>query len=265
MALPSSAAPSRPLPPRLLSWSTWVVVVGLLIISLRETNFHIDDLWGSLVDFIGFFGNFWPPDWLRALPQIWRPMLETLQMAWLGTLFGVVLGIPWLFWSSRNTSLHPALMWFSRTLMTVMRSIPDLLYAAVLVAILSFGPLPGVVAITIFTLSILAKLGSEYVEAIDPGPIEALKAAGASSTQVIVYGVVPQVAASMLSYILYIFEVNVRASTVLGYVGAGGIGFLLNRYVALFQYERIAVLLIAIFVVVILIDGISAYIRARLT
>ncbi|MBS3966799.1 MAG: phosphonate ABC transporter, permease protein PhnE [Truepera sp.] len=264
MALPS-AVPQLPLLPRLLSWSTWAVIAGLLIISLRETNFRIDDMWGSLVDFVLFFGNFWPPDWQRALPQIWRPLIETLQMAWLGTLFGVLLGTPWLFWSSRNTSPHPVLMWFSRTLMTVMRSIPDLLYAAVLVAILSFGPLPGVVAITIFTLSILAKLGSEYVEAIDPGPIEALKAAGASGTQVIVYGAVPQVAASLLSYIIYIFEVNVRASTVLGFVGAGGIGFLLNRYVALFQYQRIAVLLMVIFVVVIIIDSISAYIRARLT
>jgi phosphonate transport system permease protein len=249
----------------LLSWTTWALFAVLLVISVRETNFRIDDLWGSLVDFVRFFGNFWPPDWQRALPQIWRPLIETLQMAWLGTLFGVLLGIPWLFWSSRNTTPHPVLMWFARTLMTIVRSIPDLLYAAVLVAVLSFGPLPGVVAITIFTLAILAKLGSEYVEAIDPGPIEALKAAGATGTQVIVYGVVPQVAASLLSYILYIFEVNVRASTVLGYVGAGGIGFLLNRYVALFQYQRIAVLLIVIFVVVIIIDGISAYIRARLT
>jgi phosphonate transport system permease protein len=188
-----------------------------------------------------------------------------LQMAWLGTVFGVILGLPWMFWSSRNATPSPLLMWFSRTFMTVLRSIPDLVYAAVLVAVLALGPLPGVVAITIFTLSILAKLGSEYVEAIDPGPLEALKAAGAGGTQVVVYGVVPQVAASLTSYILYIFEVNVRASTVLGFVGAGGIGLLLNRYTALFQYERLTVLLIVTFVVVAVIDGVSAFVRSRLT
>ncbi len=265
MALPETATAERTLLPRLVTWSTWLVLIVLFIVSVRATNFRFDDLWGSSVDFVRFFGNFWPPDWQRALPQIWRPMLETLQMAWLGTLFGVILGAPWVFWSSRNTTLNMPFMWFARTFMTVLRSVPDLLYAAVLVGILSFGPFPGVVAITIFTLSILAKLGSEYVEAIDPGPVEALKASGANGTQVIVYAVIPQVGASMVSYILYIFEVNVRASTVLGFVGAGGIGFLLNRYISLFQYQRVAVLLIVTFVVVAIIDGVSAYVRARLT
>lgn len=262
---PQLAIPERALLPRLIPWSIFLGFSVLFIISVRATHFRFDDLWGSTLAFVRFFANFWPPDWQRALPQIWRPMLETLQMAWLGTLFGVILGTPWVFWSSRNTTPSSGLMWFARTFMTVLRSIPDLLYAAVLVGILAFGPLPGVVAISIFTLSILAKLGSEYVEAIDPGPVEALKASGATGAQIIVFGVIPQVAASMLSYILYIFEVNVRASTVLGFVGAGGIGFLLNRYIALFQYQRIAVLLIVTFLVVIVIDNISAYVRARLS
>ncbi len=270
MALPNRvpptapAPPQRPLVPRLLSWGVWLAFALLLYISVVQTGFRLDDLWGSTVDFVFFFRNFFPPDW-RALPQIWRPLIETLQMAWLGTVFGVVLGAPWVFWSSRNTAPNTAFMWFSRTFMTVLRSVPDLVYAAVVVAVLALGPLPGVVAITIFTLSILAKLGSEYVEAVDPGPLEALRATGASGTQVIVYGVVPQVAASMVSYILYIFEVNVRASTVLGFVGAGGLGELLNRYTSLFQYGRLTVLLLITFVVVALIDTVSAWVRSRLT
>ncbi|MDZ7704649.1 MAG: phosphonate ABC transporter, permease protein PhnE [Trueperaceae bacterium] len=256
--------PKRALLPRLFNWTVWVAFLLLLYISVVQTEFRFDDLWGSTRDFVLFFGNFWPPDW-RALPEIWGPLVETLVMAYLGTLFGVILGVPWLFWSSRNTAPNVVLMWFSRIFMTVLRSVPDLLYAAVLVAILSLGPLPGVVAITIFTLSILAKLGSEYVEAVDPGPLEALRASGASGTHVIVYGVVPQVAASMISYILYIFEVNVRASTVLGFVGAGGIGQTLFTYISLFDYPAIAVLLIITFVVVAMIDTVSAFVRARLT
>lgn len=268
MALPEPAPPptlpQRPLVPQLLSWGVWLAFGSLLYLSVVQTGFRLDDLWGSTVDFVLFFRNFFPPDW-RALPEIWSPLIETLQMAWLGTVFGVVLGTPWLFWSSRNTTPNTVVMWVSRTLMTVLRSIPDLVYAAVLVAVLALGPLPGVVAITIFTLSILAKLGSEYVEAVDPGPLEALRATGASGAQVIVYGVVPQVAASMVSYILYIFEVNVRASTVLGFVGAGGLGELLNRYTSLFQYGRLTVLLIVTFVVVAIIDAVSAWVRSRLT
>lgn len=270
MALPKAASPARPalperpLVPRLLSWGVWLAFGLLLYISVVQTGFRLDDLWGSTVDFVLFFGNFFPPD-LRALPQIGPPLLETLQMAWLGTVFGVILGAPWVFWSSRNTTPNTVLMWFSRTFMTVLRSVPDLVYAAVLVAVLALGPLPGVAAITIFTLSILAKLGSEYVEAVDPGPLEALRATGAGGTQVIVYGVVPQVAASMVSYILYIFEVNVRASAVLGFVGAGGLGQLLNLYTSLFQYRRLTVLLLVTFVVVALIDAVSAWVRSRLT
>lgn len=269
MALPDSKTettvlPKQPLLPRLLTGLTWLAFIVLLWVSIVQTNFRIEDLWGGVRDFFLFFRNLWPPDW-RALPEIWDPLVETLVMAYLGTVFGVLLGIPWLFWSSRNTSPNSILLWFSRTLMTVLRSIPDLLYAAVFVAILSLGPLPGIAAITVFTLSILAKLGSEYVEAIEPGPLEALRATGANGTQVILYGVIPQVAPSMISYILYIFEVNVRASTVLGFVGAGGIGELLNRYIALFDYPAIMVLLIMTFVLVAAIDSVSALVRARLT
>lgn len=260
----TTVIPTQPLVPRLINWLFWLAFVVLFSVSVQQTDFRVDELWRAMIDFFGFFRRFVPPDW-RALADIGRPLVETLVMAWLGTVFGVLLGLPWLFWSSRNTTPNGLLMWFSRLFMTVLRSIPDLLLAAVLVGILAIGPLPGVVALTIFTLSILAKLGSEYVEAVDPGPLEALKASGAGGTHVIVYGVVPQVAPSLLSYILYILEVNVRASVVLGFVGAGGIGQLLYTWLSLRWYTSIAVLLIVVFVVVAVIDAVSAAIRTRLT
>jgi phosphonate transport system permease protein len=258
-----AALPRLPLWPRLLSGGVWLLLAALFWFSAYESHFSFKTLVEGVPIFITFFGKMMPPDWSK-LPQMWEPVMETLQMAWLGTFFGVLLAAPLVFLGSINTSVNVPVMYVTRAFMTVIRSIPDLLYAAILVGLLAFGPLPGVAALTIFTAAVLAKMGSEVVEAIDPGPLEALRASGANGLQVIVYGVLPQIAATMTSFTLYIFEVNVRASTVLGFVGAGGIGFLLKRYLAFFQYERTAVLIIIIFVVVLVIDSVSSYVRSRL-
>ena len=248
---------------RLLAWGTWAMFAALIAVSAQQTRFSLDTLFQGVPDFVRFFGRLWPPEW-RALPEIWEPIIETIQMAYLGTVLGVALGTPLIFLASRTTTPWVPLMWVVRAFLTVVRSIPELLYAAVLVGVLAFGPLPGVAALTIFTMAVLAKLASETVEAIDPGPLEALRSTGATGTQVIVYGVVPQVAATLVSFILYIFEINVRASTVLGYVGAGGIGLLLRTYLAFFDYQALALLIIAVFIVVLAIDTVSSYIRSRL-
>ncbi len=252
-----------PLLPRLIGIGSWGIFLALFFTSAHFTNFSLRTLAQGIPDFFAFFGKMWPLDW-RALPEIWQPLLETLQIAYLGTLFGGILAIPFIFLGSRNTTANPWVMWGVRGFLTLVRSVPDLLYAAICVGILSFGPLPGVVAIVIFTASVLAKLGSETVEAIDPGPLEALQAVGAGRIQQIVYGVVPQIAATMASYVLYIFEINVRASTVLGFVGAGGIGQLLRTYLSFFDYRGTAVLILIVFGVVLLIDAVSSYARSKL-
>jgi phosphonate transport system permease protein len=155
-------------------------------------------------------------------------------------------------------------MWVARSILTVLRSIPDLLYAAILAPILAPGPLPGVVALTIFTMAVLAKLTSETVEAVDPGPLEAIRAVGAGRNRVIAYAVLPQIGATLTSYVLYIFEINVRASVVIGLVGAGGIGNLLNRYLSFFDYGGLGTLIVVVFVVVLAIDQLSVWARSRL-
>ena len=262
----TSTPPVRPWLPRLVSWGVWFVVALLFYVATVQTGFDLDTIAQGFPYFFEFVVNdLWPPNWQRALPQLWQPLLETVQMAYLGTVFGVIIGMPLVFLASRNTTWHPLIMWLTRSFLTLIRSVPDLLYAAVLVGILAFGPLPGTVALTIFTVAILAKLTSEYVEAIDVGPLEALHACGATRLHVIVYGVMPQIAASLISFILYIFEINVRASTVLGLVGAGGLGTLVRIYTARFQYDRLSVLLIITFFLVIIIDSVSAYARSRLT
>jgi phosphonate transport system permease protein len=256
----------QPRPPatanRLMSLGTIAIFVALLWVSARQTDFSISDLWTGANDFFGFFLNL-TPDW-RALSQIWAPLLETLQIAYLGTVFGTLLAAPLIFLASFNTTPNAPAMWIARTILTLIRSIPDLLYAAILAPILAIGPLPGVVALTIFTMAVLAKLASETVESVDPGPLEAVRATGAGRNRMIVFAVLPQIAATMTSYILYVFEINVRASTVLGLVGAGGLGQLLVSYLNFFDFEGVAVLIIVIFAVVLIIDQASVYVRSRL-
>ncbi len=261
--MPETATlPRPPAGNRIKSLLTIAVIAALFVIAFRQTGFNFEALFTGATDFFKFFGRL-KPDW-TALPQIWSPLLQTIQIAYVATVIGAILAVPLIFFASRNTSTDPVTLWIFRTLLTILRSIPDLLWAALWVAVLGLGALPGVVALTLFSIGVLAKLGSETVEAIDPGPLEALRAAGAGRNRTIIFAVVPQVAATMVSYILYVFEINVRASVVLGLVGAGGIGQLLIRYLNFFDYTGVAAIIVVVFGVVILIDGLSVWARSKL-
>ena len=265
-----AAIPRPPLVGRLRGLFSLAVVAGIVVLAFRQTGFDIAALFTGAADFWRFFGRLVPPpseigsNWGTYLPQLAKPLIETLQIAYVGTFFGTLLALPLIFLASANTALDPVSMWVARVLLTVLRSIPDLLWAAILVPILVVGPLPGAVALTMFSIGVLAKLGSETVEAIDPGPLEALRAAGAGRLATIVYAVVPQVAATMVSYVLYVFEINVRASVIIGLVGAGGIGFLLQVQLNFFNYTRVGLIIVVIFAVVLVIDGLSVWARSRL-
>ncbi len=247
---------------RLKSWSTLAALAVLIVFAFRATKFNLPALFTGAADFFRFFGRMAPD--FTALPQIWAPLLQTIQIAYVATVVGSLIAIPLIFFASANTAVDPISMWVARTLLTILRSIPDLLWAALFVAVLGLGALPGVVALTLFSIGVLAKLGSETVESIDPGPLEALRAVGAGRNRTIVFAVVPQVAATMVSFILYVFEINVRASVVIGFVGAGGIGVLLQRYLNFFDYTGLGALIVVIFLVVLLIDGFSVWARSRL-
>lgn len=262
---PSGTAVTVPRPPlvgRLRALGTLAIVVALFVLAYRQTNFDLIALFTGANDFFRFFGRMNPDP--TALPLIWGPLLETLQIAYVATILGTLIGLPLIFLASANTALDPVSMWVARTLLTVLRSIPDLLWAAIFVPIVGLGALPGVIALTFFTVGVLAKLGSETVEAVDPGPLEALRAVGAGRNRTIVYAVWPQVAATMTSFVLYAFEINVRASVVLGFVGAGGIGFLIQRFMNFFDYTALGMLIVVVFAVVLLIDGLSVWARSKL-
>lgn len=257
-----SSVPERPRGQRMVALATLAMFVALFLVSVWQTGFSVGDLTTGAMDFFRFFGRL-VPDW-SYLPRVWGPILETVQIAYLGTLFGTAIALPLLFLASANTTTDRVTLAVSRSILTVLRSIPDLLYAAILAPILAIGPLPGVVALTLFSMAVLSKLGSETVESVDPGPLEALRATGAGRNRMIVFSVVPQIAATMTSYVLYVFEINVRASVIIGLVGAGGIGQDLIARLNFFAYGDVATIILVIFVLVLAIDAMSVWARSRL-
>jgi phosphonate transport system permease protein len=212
---------------------------------------------------VEIWAEFLDPDW-GFLPETFGPMLETFQMSVIAATVGCAIALPMSFLASRVTTPNVAAFLASRGLLSIVRAIPDLLYALIFVAAVGIGPLAGILALVLFNLGVVAKLLSETVDGIDTGPIEATRAAGGNRVQTTRWAVVPQILPNYVAYSLYTFELNIRASTVLGIVGAGGIGRLLNTQRAFFQYDAIAVIIIELFVYVFVIELISIWLRRRL-
>ncbi len=201
---------------------------------------------------------------IAYVSQIWPPLVETFKMALLGAFFGALIAIPFSLLAAHNLVKWAPLYYIVRSFNNLIRTIPELVWAALLTGALGIGALPGVVALTIFSFGLIAKLLSESIEAIDPGPLEAMRACGANWVQQIRYGVMPQVLPQFLAYTLYVFEVDVRASAVLGFVGAGGIGMLLNENLTFLKYRNIGAIVVVLLFAVVLLDIIGTKIRERL-
>lgn len=199
-----------------------------------------------------------------GVPLLIASIVETVQMALIGTLGAIILSLPLGLFAARNVSPHPAIYQITRLLLNINRSIPELVYALIMVAAVGLGPFPGVLALVIGSLGSMGKLYAESIEAIDPQQVAAVRATGAPPLQVFNYAVIPQAFPMIASYSLLLFEGNVRAATILGIVGAGGVGLLIQKYIALFQYQRLMGAIIIIAVVVTVIDRISDYIRKRI-
>ena len=203
-----------------------------------------------------------PPD-LRVLPSALVGAVATIEIALLGTGLAAALAVPLGFLSARNVA-PPTLYYGVRTALNFFRSIDTLVYALLFVAAVGLGPFPGMLAVVAYTTTSLAKLYSETIEGIEPGPVDAIRATGATRLQVLRFGILPQVLPLFLSYVLYRFESNVRAATVLGFVGAGGIGLYLQTYLRMIDYPAASTVLLVTVVMVMLVDFASARIRARL-
>ncbi|QOY34033.1 phosphonate ABC transporter, permease protein PhnE [Anaerobacillus isosaccharinicus] len=207
--------------------------------------------------------DLYPPNWSYYKTVSFR-LLETWNIALLSTTFSTLICLPFAFLMASNINTNKYLYTAVRFGMNVLRTIPELLLAVILVAVVGLGPLSGVGALFFFSLGILAKLLSETIESIDKGPLEAIRATGGNVFQVIRYGAMPQILPHFTSYSLYVLEINVRASIVLGFVGAGGIGQILRQQLNLFNYANVSTIIIMTFLAVTVIDVISTRIRERL-
>jgi phosphonate transport system permease protein len=257
------AVPRPPLFARARTWLVWLCIAGLLAWSWAPVEMHkvvglVTD-WRNMADFAS---GFMRPS-LRDWPIYAMQMLETVQMAMWGTALAVFFGIPFAILSASNVSpqwiVQPV-----RRLMDSFRAINEIVFALLFVVAVGLGPLAGVLALAIHNIGIVAKLFSEAVEAIDPRPVEGIRATGANRLQEVIFGIVPQVMPLWSSFTLYRFETNVRSATVLGIVGAGGIGQSLYENIRAFQYSETATIVIIIVLTVMLIDMLSARIRKLL-
>ena len=243
-------------------WTGIVIVLGLFVWSAWETEVSLTRMVEGIPFMADFLRRMVPPN-PSVLGNAVKGALQTLQIAVVGTGIAALLALPLGIVAARNTAA-PWLFYVARSVLNSFRAIDTLVYALFFVAAVGLGPFPGVLAVVAYTTTVLAKLYSEAIEAIDPGPVEAATAAGATRLQTLVYAVIPQLLPLFVSYILYRFETNIRAAAILGFVGAGGIGFYIQTYLRMFNYPAASTVLLVLIGLVMAVDFASSRIRARL-
>lgn len=243
-----------------------LIIIFLLLCfqgSAWLTSADFSEVFSGSDQVVEFLSRFVQPDF-SYFPKLIAPLIKTLQMSLLGTFLGFCLAFPVSFLATTMVTHNIVVSSFFRFLLGLIRTIPNLLLAALLVAVFGIGEATGVLTIAIFTFGMVSQLMFQAIETIDQAPIESALAAGANKIQIAIWAILPQVLSQFASYAFYAFEVNVRASTVLGYVGAGGIGVILNASLALFKYERVSMIILTILVTVVIVDKLSERVRRSL-
>jgi phosphonate transport system permease protein len=246
---------------RLVMWSGWTGFALLTGYCLWRFNFSPQRLWNGLGDLGLIVRQLFPPSMGDAPAEIFQALLETLAMAFLGTVLAATLAVPLAFLAAKNTCPFWLPRFGVRRLMDGLRGVDQLIWALIFVRAVGLGPLAGIMAIFISDIGTLTKLFSESIENIDRRQMDGLRAAGANSIQTLRFSVLPQVLPMLLSSALYMFESNVRSATILGIVGAGGIGFQLSDRIRAYHWEEACFILIVILVTVACIDALSKRLR----
>ena len=212
------------------------------------------------------FNRMMPPDLDYALTgNVFYSILETIEMSFLGTVYGVLLAVPVAWFGAWNVTPSRTICYpLGRAALVLSRAIPPIIWAMILVVILGFGPMAGTITLVLLTLSFAGKLMSEQVEAIDMGPVEAIRATGAGEIKTFVYAVLPQVKAAWIGIIIYNWDSSFRASTILGFVGAGGLGLYLRSTTQLLDYERAMGIILVVIALVIASEILSHFARRRI-
>ena len=252
-----------------------LVILGLTGWSVQGVGFDLVKLVGGTGPIEKFISQMFPPDLsARTLQTAGKGILETFQMSFLGTLIGAVISVPLAALATGDAStagasrgerlLRIVPYHVSRFVLNVFRSVPDILWALVFVVALGLGPFPGTLALAVHSAGILGKLLSETLEAVPSRPVEALRATGAGALQAFLFGRLPQAMSGFTSLTLYQWECNIRSATILGFVGAGGIGQQILISMNLFDYPKVATLVGTTIIVVLLVDRFSAAVRRTL-
>jgi phosphonate transport system permease protein len=265
------------------NWLILTFVVGFLIWSYRGAGIHLTQLFSldSFEQILIYIKKLFPPDLSAVVIQeTLKGTVETFAISFIGTLMAVVIALSIVFFASRNLiysgllyEMEPKQGWkraarmlpylAAKSLLNILRTIPEMVWALIFVFLVGLGPFPGVLALGVHTGGVLGKLFGEVLENVDNQPIESLQATGANRLQILFYGIVPQVLPQFISYTLYRWEVNIRVAAVLGLVGAGGLGQRIHIAISLFLENQLLTLLIAIYLLVTVVDYLSAYLRRK--
>jgi len=243
-------------------WYVIIVAVSVWSVSFLDLPwFYFLDAHVQAAD---LFVRMWPPD-IEFFNALLGPLIETIHIATLGTAITCLIAFPLAFMAARNTTLN-AFTWFiGRFLLVTSRSVNTVVWGLLFVAIFGPGPVAGICAIAARSVGFMGKLVAEAIEEIDPGVVEAVEATGASRLQVLCFAVLPQVLPVIYGTTVYRWDINIRESTVLGFVGAGGIGIILYSSINQFLWQEVSLILLSVFGVVLVSEFVSAAIRKRIT
>lgn len=253
-----------PMGERLARFGVYLVIVAATVLSIRTVEVIPDFVLDAPEQVADLLRRMWPPDAASYPAEIHGALLDSLHIATAGTVLGVLMALPFGFLAARNVTPWPWLNWSARFVLIAARSINTLVFALFFVAVFGPGALAGTLAIAFHSIGFVGRLFSEALENTSPGPIEALRAAGAPAASVISFGYWPQVLPAFWSLVLFRWDINVRESIVLGLVGAGGVGMALDNAMNLFQWQRVAMILLAILGVVILAEVVVTHIRKKI-
>lgn len=241
------------------------IIIGIIIALLVAASYNVD---ANPMEFVEGLPNIViiVDEMLQVeskyLPTAFLAMFETIQMAFIGTVVGVAIALPLSLLAARN--LNSKFVYApTRALLAATRTFPSILWALLFVIVVGLGPFAGVLAIIMYTVGFIAKLQYEVIETIDSDPMDAVSSIGVSKLQLIRYVVIPESASHLLSQILYMFDYNVRQTSILGLVGAGGIGFYIINYIKFFEYGKAAIFMIVVLVTVLIIDWVSVKVRDK--
>ena len=275
-ALPSPSPSTRPLPQwkrfrypqSLYKYAALIAAIGFVWWSLDILRIDVERLPGlfkRIADVVST--RYWPPDLARVQqPEFIDAVIDTFQMSYVATVLGLLIAIPLAWFASNN--MTPSLRWLypaSRLIIMTSRSVHEMIWTIIIVAIVGFGMLPGTLAMTLFCIGFSGKLLAEAIESIHNGPVEAVRATGAGHFKVFVFAVLPQVRVAWAGIAIYTWDVVFRASTVVGFFGAGGIGFHLRESVQRVESREVSAIILTVIAIVIAAELLSAWARARIS